>query len=120
VHWPWKHRAPPPPPPVQELSIEGGAGIQQFWDRNTLQVDLTALSGEGTALLRPLHGWPIRLEFKVRPGSFAELETDGLQRAVFEVPATGKATILELAPGSYAPDTPQIAIRWRAAGGSER
>ncbi|MGA8709565.1 MAG: hypothetical protein WB646_21555 [Steroidobacteraceae bacterium] len=119
VHWPWRHRAPPPPQPVQELSIEGGAGIQQFWDRNTLQIDLTAMSGDGTAVLRAAHGWPIRLEFKVQPGSFAQLEADGTQRAVFAVPAEGKPTLLKLSPGSYAPDTPQITIRWRAAAGSE-
>jgi hypothetical protein len=119
IHWPWRHRAPPPPQPVQELTIEGGAGIQQFWDRNTLQIDLTAMSGDGTAVLRAAHGWPIRLEFKVRPGGFAQLEADGLQRAVFSVPAQGNPTLLKLAPGSYAPDTPQITIRWRAAADSE-
>ena len=119
IHWPWRHRAPPAPQPVQELSIEGGAGIQQFWDRNTLQIDLTALRGDGTAVLRAAHGWPIRLEFKAQPGSFAQLEVDGLQRAVFAVPAEGKPTLLKLSPGSYAPDTPQITIRWSAAADSE-
>ena len=119
VHWPWRHRAPPAPQPVQELSIEGGAGIQQFWDRNTLQVDLTAVRGDGSAVLRATHGWPIRLEFKVQPGSFAQLEAAGAQRAVFAVPAEGKPTLLKLAPGSYVPDTPQITIRWSAAAGSE-
>ncbi len=63
-------------------------------------------------------GWPVRIEFKVQPGSYAQLEADGLQRAVFEVPAEGKATVLKLDPGGYVPDTPQIAIRWSAAGGS--
>lgn len=119
IHWPWRHRAPPPPQPVQELSIEGATGIQQFWDRNTLQIDLTAMRDEGMAVLRATHGWPVRLEFKVQPGSFAQLEVEGLQRALFAVPTEGDATLLKLGPGSYAPDTPQITIRWRAAAGSE-
>src|ERR1700733_16134335 len=41
IPWPWRHRAPAAPQPVQELSIEGGAPIAQFWDRNTLLLDLT-------------------------------------------------------------------------------
>jgi hypothetical protein len=119
MHWPWRHRTPPAPQPVQELSVEGGAAIAQFWDRNTLLLDLTALSGEGEASLHAAHGWPVRLEFKVQPGSMAQLEVRGQLRTVFEVPAQGKPVVLKLAPGAYVPDTPQILIRWSAAGGLE-
>jgi hypothetical protein len=76
MHWPWRHKKPASPP-VQELSIapaDGAASapILQFWDRNTLQLDLTGASGEGAAVMHPLpgHTWPIRLEFKVQPGRF--------------------------------------------------
>jgi hypothetical protein len=119
IHWPWRQRAPAVPQPVQELSIEGGAAIAQFWDRNTLLLDLTALSGEGQASLHAAHGWPVRLEFKVQPGSMLQLEVQAQQRTVFEVPAQGKPVVLKLAPGAYVRDTPQIAIRWSAAGGLE-
>jgi hypothetical protein len=119
IHWPWRHRAPAAPQPVQELSIEGDAAITQFWDRNTLLLDLTALSGEGQASLQAAHGWPVRIEFKVQPGSMLQLEVRGQQRTVFEVPAQGKPVLLKLALGSYVPDTPQIVIRWSAAGGLE-
>jgi hypothetical protein len=125
MHWPWRHRKPSPPPPVQELIIAPAdaatsAPILQFWDRNTLQLDLTGVSGEGAATLRPQpgHAWPIRLEFKVQPGRFAHLEVSGAQRVVFEVPAQGAPVVFRLAPGSYAKDTAQITARWSAADGS--
>ena len=68
---------------------------------------------------RPGHAWPIRLEFKVQPGSFVHLEVTGLQRVVFEVPAQGAPVLFKLAPGAYVRDTAQITIRWRVADGSE-
>jgi hypothetical protein len=118
-HWPWRHRAVPPPAPVHELDIQGTAAILQYWDRNTLLLDLTALRGEGTASLGAAHGWPVRLEFKVQPGSFGQLEVSGLERTLFQVPAQGTGpVVLKLAPGTYAADTRQIAIRWSAAADS--
>jgi hypothetical protein len=123
VHWPWRHRAPPPPQPVHELSVQPpGAAIQQFWDRNTLLIDLTALSGEGTATLTAPagRGWPVRLEFRVQPGNIARLEVQGLERVLFEVPTQGPAMLFKLAPGAYLHDTPQITVRWSAADDSAR
>jgi hypothetical protein len=125
IHWPWRHRKPNPPPPVQELIIASAEGsapapFLQFWDRNTLQLDLTAARGEGGAVLRPSpgHAWPIRLEFKVQPGSFVLLEVTGAQRVVFEVPAQGAPVVFRLAPGAYLRATAQITVRWSAAEGS--
>jgi hypothetical protein len=125
IHWPWRHRKPSPPPPVQELSIAPADGamsapILQFWDRNTLQLDLTGVSGEGAATLRTMPGnaWPIRLEFKVQPGRFVHLEVTGAQRVVFEVPAQGAPVVFRLAPGTYVRGTAQITLRWSAADGS--
>lgn len=119
LHWPWKHHDPAAARPVSELSVEGSNGILQYWDRNTLQVDLTGVSGEGSAVLRAPHGWPVRLEFKVQPGSFGRLEVTGGQRSLFDVPASGKPAVLPLAPGTYSADTTQVVIRWSAAGDSE-
>jgi hypothetical protein len=124
MHWPWRHRKPSQTPPVQELIIAAAddtapASILQFWDRNTLQLDLTAISGEGGAILRPSpgHAWPIRLEFKVQPGRFVNLEVTALQRVVFEVPAQGAPVVFRLAPGAYVRDTRQITVRWSGAEG---
>jgi len=129
VHWPWHHHSPPGPQPVSELSIQatadnspGASGaIQQFWDRNTLLLDLTAVGSEGAVTLAPTsHGWPVRLEFRVQPGRMARLEVQGRERVVFEVPAQGKPLLLQLATGAYVPDTPQITLRWSAADDSAR
>jgi hypothetical protein len=123
IHWPWRHRPPAAPAPVQELSIEpagAAAPILQFWDRNTLLLDLTSQSGDGGATLHAPagRGWPVRIEFRVQPGRFAQLEVQGRQRVVFEVPAQGAPVVLKPGPGTYARDTAQITLRWSAAEGS--
>jgi hypothetical protein len=122
MHWPWKRRPIPPPQPVHQVTIVADAAvapttIMQYWDRNTLQLDLTAASGEGGATVAPIKalGWPVRLEFRVRPGSIGRLEVLGAQRVVFAVPAQGAPLLLKLAPGAYYADTQQIIIRWSAA-----
>jgi hypothetical protein len=127
LHWPpWRHRPPPAPTPVQELSIESAAvpapQILQFWDRNTLLLDLTAVNGEGEVTLRAPAGpgWPVRLEFRVQPGSIQRLEVQGRERVLFEVPAQGTPMVLKLSPSAYLRDTPQITLRWSAADGSAR
>jgi hypothetical protein len=129
-HWPWRHRAPVPPQPVQEITIEApsaaepGAAIPilQYWDRNTLLLDLTAVAGEGAVTLAPVptRGWPIRLEFRVRPGAIARLEVEGAARVVFEVPAQGAALVFKLPPDAYGQRTARINLRWSAAADSPR
>jgi hypothetical protein len=118
IHWPWKHRPKPAPQPVHYVTaVSDGGSISEYWDRNTLQLDLTGLSGEGSATLNQIKsvGWPIRLEFLVRPGSFGRLEVIGAQRVVYEVPAQGANLVLKLAPGVYPADTASITLRWSAA-----
>jgi hypothetical protein len=122
MHWPWKRRPVPPPQPVQQVSIvadaQGSATtIVQYWDRNTLLLDLSAVGGEGGAIVTPTKalGWPIRLEFRVRPGSMAQLEVLAAQRVIYAVPAQGGPLLLKLAPGAYHVDTAQITLRWSAA-----
>jgi hypothetical protein len=122
LHWPWKRRPPPPPQPVHQLLIVPEApladsAILQFWDRNTLLVDLTAVGAEGAATLRPIKGlgWPIRLEFRVRPGTFGLLTVSGAQRVIFQVPSEGAPVLLRLAPSAVHADTGQVTLRWSAA-----
>jgi hypothetical protein len=126
LHWPWKRRPVPPPQPVHQVTIVPDAAVAasavvQYWDRNTLQLDLTAASGEGGATVTPIKalGWPVRLEFRVQPGSIGRLEVLAAQRVVFAVPAQGAPLLLKLAPGAYNADTVQITVRWSAAGDSE-
>ena len=119
IHWPWKPRPKPAPQPVHYVTVvPDQAAISEYWDRNTLQFDLTALSGEGSATLSQIKsvGWPVRLEFLVRPGSFGQLEVVGAQRVVYEVPTQGTANLIfGLASGVYPADTQSITLRWSAA-----
>jgi hypothetical protein len=115
-HWPWHHSAPPPPPPAHALDITGAAGsFPQYWQRNTLVVDLSAASGSGSITLKPVEGvgWPLRLAFRVTPGSIGALEVHGAQRTVLPITtAGGKPVDLELTPGIYTPATPEMTVAW--------
>jgi hypothetical protein len=127
LHWPWKRRPAPPPQPVQALTIVPDAplaatAILQYWDRNTLLLDLSAVGAEGGATLTPIKalGWPVRLEFRVQPGSFGQLTVVGAQRVVYSVSPQGAPLLLRLAPSALHPDTGQVTLRWSAADGSAR
>jgi hypothetical protein len=88
--------------------------LPQTWDRNALRVDLTGMTGEGEMKLRLAqgHGWPIRLEFAVRPGSFKHLEVRGEQRVVMSVPDAGAVTVLPVPQGLYAPATAELTLHY--------
>ncbi len=124
-HWPWHHKAPPAAAPVHELDISAGAAASgasdaagafpQYWKRNTLVVDLTAASGSGGITLKPAAGsaWPVRLAFRVTPGSIGLLSVRADQRLVIPItPAAGKPIELELAPRTYTSKTPQMQVSW--------
>jgi hypothetical protein len=119
IHWPW-HRSPAPPPPeVHELdeTSDGGASASfpQYWLRNTLVVNLQGASGSGSVVLKPREGtaWPVRIAFKVTPGSIGELEVRGAQRTVLPITTAGTQPILlELSPGIYVPKTKQMIVSW--------
>ncbi len=124
-HWPWHRHPPPAVAPVHELDISTGAGaagasgaagaFPQYWKRNTLVVDLTAASGTGSITLTPAAGsaWPVRLAFRITPGSVGLLSVRGDQRLIIPVtPAAGKPIDLELAPGVYTSKTAQISVSW--------
>lgn len=118
-HWPWHHAPAAPEPPANELVVDAAAGssaptLMQAWDRNTLRVSLEGLAGAGELKLVPVqgHGWPIRLEFAVQPGSFQQLEVRGEQRVVLAVPATGGVAVLPVPQGLYAPTTQALTLRY--------
>jgi hypothetical protein len=119
AHWPWHHSAsaPPPPPPAHALDITGpaAASFPQYWQRNTLVVDLSAASGSGSITLKPVEdvGWPLRLAFRVTPGSIGALEVRAAQRTVLPITtAGGKPIVLELTPGVFTPATPDMTVTW--------
>lgn len=117
--WPWHQKPPAPPPQVQELVVVTDSGasvpsVTQTWDRNTLRVALDGLAGTGELRLRPARGhvWPIRLEFAVRPGGFAQLDVRGDQRVIMSVPASGPVAVLPVPLGIYAPGTGELILRY--------
>jgi hypothetical protein len=124
LHWPWKHHAPPAPASVNEVVVSspgGGAAVEvpQYWKRNTLVLDLHALSGSGSILVqrRPNTTWPVRLALRVMPGSVGQVEVRAAQRMVLPVTTQGaKPVDLELPPGVYTAQTPEITITWGPAG----
>jgi hypothetical protein len=119
----WRYQFPPPPPPappVQELviTLKGTeAGFPQYWERNTLLVDLQGVGGTGRVLMRPRDGkaWPARLALMVTPGAVGVLEVYADQRSILPITPDGKAVELELDPGLYSAKTEQIAVSWRPA-----
>lgn len=118
LHWPWHRKPPPPPPPVHELDISGATAADAFpqaWKRNTLIVDLSAAAGSGSLTLKPVEGttWPVRIAFRVTPGSIGVLEVSAAQRVALPISASpGRPIDLELAPGVYTPQSPQMKVSW--------
>jgi hypothetical protein len=121
-HWytPWRKAAIVSPEAVQELpveALEGGSppSLPQYWERNTLRVDLSAVAGSGSARLLPstVNGWPLRMVFSVRPGSLKQLEVTGEKRVVFNVAeAAGEATVFALGSGAYDATTKALTLHW--------
>jgi hypothetical protein len=119
AHLPWRHNPPPPPAPVSELTetAETGAAVDypQYWKRNTLLVDLRGISAEGGIVLQPRSGteWPVRVAFRVTPGSIGVLEVRGEERVILPVAAGGGAPIdLELPPDIYKSTTTHLTVHW--------
>jgi hypothetical protein len=123
-HWPFARHAPAAPEAVAELEVglpEQGTPpvVLQYWERNTLVVDLTSVAAQGHVTLRPGagRGWPVRIAFRMPPRRFAELEVRGAQRLVVPVAAGGTVPVTaELPPGVYQQDTPELVVSWGAAG----
>ena len=78
-------------------------------------MDFQGISGTGSVTLKPREHteWPIRIAFKVTPGSVGEIEVKAAQRVVLPITPTGtKPVYLELTPGTFSMKTPQIVVSW--------
>ncbi|MGH8220159.1 MAG: hypothetical protein ACREUT_16590 [Steroidobacteraceae bacterium] len=122
LHRPWSHRPAPQPQAVHELVMTAGTGatasFAQYWNRNTLVVDLQGVSGTGRVVLTTPAGatWPFRLAFRVMPGSVGELDVQADQRWVVPVvPRGAKPVDLVLPTGLYSRATPRIEVAWEPA-----
>src|SRR5207302_1083475 len=62
---------------------------------------------------RQAPAWPVRLAFRVTPGSVGLVSVRADQRLVIPItPAAGKPIELELAPRMYTSKTPQMLVSW--------
>ena len=120
-HLPWHKPAPVVDQPEAELPVQTDTAVPvkvlQYWSRNTLQVDLSDVTGGGSLKLlpSPVNGWPVRLEFSVRADRITQLEVQGDQRAVFPVsPPSGedRTQVFALPPSVYSPATVALTVSW--------
>jgi hypothetical protein len=82
---------------------------------NTLLLDMSAASGSGSVILKPVEGttWPVRVAVRVTPGAFPVLEVRGEERLSLPISASGGPPIdLEFAPEVYTAKTPQLVVSW--------
>jgi hypothetical protein len=119
--WPFGKAAVAAPQPVHELEIVAPADpakpvVLQFWERNTLVVDLQAVAAAGQVQLARQAGgmWPARLALRVMPGRFDAIEIRGGQRLLAPV-STGATPVTIEVPGSiYDARTELLTIKWGA------
>jgi hypothetical protein len=117
--WPFHKKPQPAPTAVHEFDLVNSDGtpasFPQYWQRNTVVIDLSGVSGAGNVAARlPADTtWPVRVALRVRPGSVQQIEVQGEERNVLPVSAEGTKNIdLELAPSVYTPKTAAIYISW--------
>ncbi len=140
LRWPFSAKPVPPLVPVDEVIFESpGApadasaapttdapvavapvvAFPQYFKRNTLIIDLTSASGAGSVQMRAKTpaGWPMRIAFRVKPGSFEAIEVRADQRVLLPLVASATRPTQDLAlpPGSYHVQTPSMQLRWGPA-----
>jgi hypothetical protein len=122
--WPWGAQQAKAPEAVHELVVTVPADmavpvVLQFWERNTLVVDLQGVSTSGQIRLSRKEGnaWPVRVAFRMTSTRYQQLEVRGEQRIVLVVAGEdGAAATAELPPGILGPDTAALTVSWGARG----
>ena len=117
--WPFYKKPKPAPEAVTEVALVNADGspasYPQYWVRNTLVIDLSGASGQGSvaARLPEETTWPVRVAVRVTPGSVGQLEVQAEERNILPVTADGtKVVDIELPPSLYTPKTAAIYIAW--------
>jgi hypothetical protein len=118
--WPW-HAAPPAAPqPVRELNVNVPADmampvVLQFWERNTLVLDLQQVPATGQFMLTREgdKAWPVRIAFRMSPSRFETLQVRGAQRIVLPLSTAGDGVVqAELPASAYDKDTKSLQVSW--------
>ena len=122
IHWPFGKKPVPVPQSVVELPLQSSTGesitYPQFWERNTLVIDLQGAAADGAfqALPNAERGWPVRISLRLRPGSTGSVEVHGAERVVFPIITSGPPTItLSIPVSTYNKTTQQLKVSWGAA-----
>lgn len=102
---------------LMELAEDGTptTAFPQYWKRNTLVVDLRGAASSGKFILKPRAGraWPMRVAFRVTPGSIGLIEVRAEQRMLIPVTRAGVQPVdIELAPGVYTAKSQQMSVQW--------
>lgn len=120
-YWPFGRDRAPGPQAVMELELSpaavGQAGeLLQYWERNTLVVDLQNAPASGQVVLarRSDRSWPARIALRMSAQRFEVAEVRGAQRVVLPVASGASAVTAELPPGVYDSSTPSLTLRWGA------
>jgi hypothetical protein len=122
-HWPFG-KSVAAPEPVHELEVavppeQTMPVVLQFWERNTLVIDLQEVASAGQISLSRTEGnrWPARVAFRMSPTRFEVLDVRGAQRVVLPVSSTGPTAVtVELPPSTYSESTVTLTVRWGAKG----
>jgi hypothetical protein len=123
-YWPW-HKAPAAAPqPVRELNVSVPADmampvVLQFWERNTLVLDLQQVPPTGQFILTRDGDklWPVRIAFRMSPSRFETLQVQGAQRIVLPLSTSGDGIVqAELPASAYDKDTQSLRVSWGTRG----
>jgi hypothetical protein len=123
--WPFGKGEGAAPTAVTELEVRSPAadvpppGVLQYWQRNTLVLDLQNVPAAGQVVLARREGnsWPARIAVRMAPQRFEVVEVRGAQRLVLPVASAGEGAVTaELPAGIYDPATTQITLSWGAKG----
>ncbi len=119
-HWPFARSKAPAPEPVHELSVRVRDDqmpiLLQYWERNTLVLDLQSVPSTGsvTLLREEGHRWPARMALRMPPARFEVAEVRGAQRVLLPVSAGTGIVTAELPPGAYDENTAALTLSWGA------
>ena len=119
-YWPWQKAPPAAPQPVRELNVNVPADmampvVLQFWERNTLVLDLQQVPPTGQVMLTRDgdKAWPARIAFRMSPSRFETLQVRGAQRIVLPLSTAGDGVVqAELPASAYDKDTMSLQVSW--------
>jgi hypothetical protein len=119
-HWPFGRAKAAAATPVRELAVKVRDDqmpiVLQFWERNTLVLDLQSVPSAGSITLsrEEGHRWPARLALRMPPARFEVVEVRGVQRVLLPVSSGAGAVTAELPPGTYNESTTSLRVSWGA------